>query len=214
MAWNYCAKVEQPHAKAVGRSLPISHKHAREITNFVRGKSLRRAKAILEELQKKKQAIAFTRHTRDIAHRRGPMQSGRYPVKAGAEILSIIESAESNAQEKGLSSKDLYVAHIVSQRATKHWKPGRQGRRKSKSTHVEVILLEGAQEKSPKKEAKKEAPKVGKKVEPVAKKEEPKAKTEVKSEVKEAPKEAPKEKKAEEKPKEEAPAKEPKGESQ
>lgn len=168
MAWNYSAKMEGPHAKVVGRSLPVSTKQAIEVCTHIRGRSVAQAKRMLESLIKLQTPIPFKRAVRDVGHKRGAMATGRFPRKAGAEVLTLIKSAEANAQNLGLSTQDLYIAHIASQQASRSFKPGRQGRRQNKSTHIELILKEGIPTKGVKKEKPKRAAKKAPKAEATA----------------------------------------------
>jgi len=147
MAWNYTASIDQPHGKAVGVGLPISTKHAIEISTYLRGKSLKRAKMILAKLLRKEDAIPFKQFKRDVGHKPG-IATGRYPVKAGTYVLELINSAASNASAKGLSEADLYIAHICAQRGQRSFRGGRKGRVQNKNTHIEVILVEGAEKKT------------------------------------------------------------------
>jgi large subunit ribosomal protein L22 len=176
MPYKYSTEIKENNAKASGISLPISTKHSIEICSFIRGKTVERAKTILEGVIKKKEAVPFRRFTESVGHRRGGMSSGRYPVKASAEILKVVKSAESNAQFRGLSAGDLIVRHISAQRAAGSLHYGRQRGRQQKRTTIEVVVEEkrmkeekGKAEEKPKQEAKKEkkAPvKEGKKKEP------------------------------------------------
>lgn len=124
-------------SRAIGNALPISEKHAAMVCNAVRGKNIERAKTILQNAISKKEAIKFTKHNMDLAHKRkiGP---GRYPVKTCEHILYTIESAEANARQKNL--ENLFIKHICVHRASKPWHFGRQKRRKMKRANVEVVL--------------------------------------------------------------------------
>jgi len=159
MAYNYSAKAEGNSAKAVGVSLPISTKQSIMICNMLRGKNVQVAKDELEKVAKLQKAVPFTRFNKDMGHRKGNMAGGRFPQKACTHILSIIKSAESNAQFKGLSSTNLIISHISAQQGPKIWRHGRQSRRQAKRTHIEIIVQEmkkAAKEKtSEKKEVKK-----------------------------------------------------------
>lgn len=159
MAYGYSADVKGNHAKAVSIFLPVSSKHCIEICNFIRGKPVERAKRMLEEVMKLKTAVPFKRFTESVGHRRGSICSGRFPVKAAKEILKTIKSAEANAQFKGLSTSELVLKHISSQRAaiTPHY--GRTRGQKHHRTTIEVIVAEMPREK---KEGKKEMPSKGK----------------------------------------------------
>ncbi len=145
---------EKEHmSRAAGRGLNVSTKASIELCNAIRGKTVGRAKAILQGVIDIKTPIRFTRFTNGVGHRRG-MASGRYPAKAATEILSLLESAESNAQFKGLNTSDLLIRHISAQKGANIWRYGRIRRRKTKNTHVEIVLVEG-KKKEERKQAKK-----------------------------------------------------------
>jgi len=204
--YNYSTKIGENDAAAVGMALPISTKQAIEICTFIRGKKLERAKVIMDNVINEREAIPFKRFTDGIGHRKGSLAGGRYPMKACTEILKMLNSAQANAQFKGLSSSDLIVRHISAQRASTTWHYGRR-RAKAKRTTIELVLTEKAGAK-PKTEEK-ATPKVEKKSESKAEN-----KPEVKKEAKpEAAKEKAPEKKVETKA-EEKPKAEPKKEAE
>ncbi len=141
-----------------GKDLSISTKHAIEICNFIRGKNLLKSKEYMEKVLTKKKAIPFRRFNWDMGHRSGSMGSGRYPVKACKAILSLLESLEVNAQNKGLDTAALYIKEIIPNKASNVWHYGRQRRRKMKLTHIfmkteEKVEKEKTEKKKP--EAKK-----------------------------------------------------------
>jgi len=145
--------LEGNYAKAYGRDLGISTKKSVEICNNIRGKPLKKAEQILEKAITKERPIVMKRYIKDSAHKRG-MATGKYPVKAAAEILKILKNAESNAQSKGFTIKDLIVFHAVAHKASTPWRYGRQRRRKTKRSHIELVLLEKKmkEQKNPTKE--------------------------------------------------------------
>jgi len=208
----YSFKIEENMACAAGKQLAISFKQAIEISSHIRKRPVERAKKILQDAIELKIAIPYKRFNGDVGHKKG-MAAGRYPVKAAQAILALIESAEANAQFKGLNTSNLKIVHICAKQGVKSMHYGRKRGIQTKSTHMELVVEEGKAEKRKPTVAKKEEAKkpVEKKVEVKAtekkevkptevKKEVPKA--EVKTEVK---KEAPKvevkavEKKVEEK---------------
>ncbi|MBW2968450.1 50S ribosomal protein L22 [Candidatus Woesearchaeota archaeon] len=129
-------------ARAAGRDIAISTKQAIEISNYLRHKKLILAKQLMEAVTEKKHAVPFKRFTNGVGHRRGKIASGRYPVKAAKAILKLLESAETNAQGKGLNTKDLEVFHICAHRAHAPVHYGRHGGREFKRSHVEIVLKE------------------------------------------------------------------------
>ncbi len=177
MAYKYSTPIGENCAKAVGVALPISRKQSIMVCKFIRNKSVQFAKKQLSEVMKKKLAVPYTRFNDDIGHKAG-MAAGRYPLKTCTHILALLESAESNAQFKGLSTGDLIIAHISAQKGPDTWRYGRHMRRRAKRTHIEIVLEE---RKTPKGETKSKR----KSANPAAKKKEETPK------VKEAPQEKP-----------------------
>ncbi len=142
-------------AKAIGRDLSISTKKSVEICNYIRGKKVEKAKAFLEKVLTKESAVPMRRFNRDTGHKKG-IGPGRYPIKTAEQILTIIKSAEANAQNKGLSTKDLFISHIAANRAARPWHFGRKRRQKMKRSHIEVVLIEKKTEKQEKQQKVKE----------------------------------------------------------
>lgn len=143
-------------ARATGRDISISTKNSIEICNFIRGKKLVRAKAILNDAIDMKKPIPFTRYTNGVGHKRG-MAAGRFAINACKEILAILESAEINAQQKGLDTSRLDIVHICAQMASRPHHYGRKRGVKMKRTHIEIVLGEiKGNEDDPKKSAKKD----------------------------------------------------------
>ncbi|MBS3170281.1 50S ribosomal protein L22 [Candidatus Woesearchaeota archaeon] len=144
-------------ATARGTNLGISTKFATEIARFVRGKSLVKAKKELNGVLEQKVAVPFKRYIFDLGHKRGASGPGRYPIKATKEILVLLESAEANAENKGLDKELLYVQNVIANKGTTQVRAGRKRARHTKRTHVQVILVEKEKKKEEKsKEEKKE----------------------------------------------------------
>ena len=136
-------------AKALGRSLKISPKHAVEICNKIRGMKVEKAQAYLEDVMEMKTAVPFKKHNKKVGHRRGlgGWPTGRYPVKAAKQILDIIKNAEANAEYKGLDTENLKIMHISSHKGyvIRGWTPrafGRASPFNTPTTHVQIILGE------------------------------------------------------------------------
>jgi len=133
-------------ARAIGRSMPISFKHGIEICNFIRGKNVNYAKEFLSEVIEEKQAVPFRRFNHHVGHKK-TMAAGRYPKKASKEILDLINSAEANAQFKGLSTSNLTIKFIIANKATTTIRSGRKRSRRAKRTQVEIIVQEKVDKK-------------------------------------------------------------------
>ncbi|MGL6298763.1 MAG: 50S ribosomal protein L22 [Methanobacteriaceae archaeon] len=136
-------------AKAMGRSLKISPKHAVEICREIRGMELDTAKNYLNDVIELKRAVAFKRHNKKVGHRKGLVgwPSGRYPQKAAKAILNVLDNAEANAEYKGLDAENLKIQHISSHRGfvIKGGIPRAFGRAtpfNTPTTHVQIVLEE------------------------------------------------------------------------
>ena len=128
-------------ARALGVALPISFKQSYEVCNFIRNKKVAEAKKMLQEVIEKKRAVPYRRYNFDLGHKKkiGP---GRFPEKTSTELLNLIQSAEANAQFKGMNTSNLAIVHISAHKASKAWHYGRKSRRKMKRTNVEIVLQE------------------------------------------------------------------------
>ncbi len=150
-------------AKASAVDLHISTKHSIEICNHIRKKSLEKAKATLKRVIAQKEAIPFKRFNSDVGHKPGKIAAGRYPLNASKAILQLLNDVEANAQSKGLSTSDLTILKLCANKASTPWRHGRKRRRKSKRTHLEIVveskeIIQKSKEK-PKTIEKKEQPK-------------------------------------------------------
>ncbi len=136
-------------AKASGRELRVSRKHAREICRTIKGMMLTNAKTYLRDVTEKKKAVPFRRYQKKLGHRGGLDKAfaGRYPVKAAQQILRVVEGAEANAENKGLDVDKLRIFHAAAYPGMKikRYMPRAQGRASPKyetTTHVEIVLDE------------------------------------------------------------------------
>lgn len=132
-------------AKASGRELRISPKAAREVCAAIKGMMLDDAKEYLRQLIAGKKPVPFKRYSKKLPHRRGLQGAGRYPVKAARRILEVLESAEANADYKGLDLESLKVAHAAAYPGAKirRYIPrafGRATPRFETLCHVEIVL--------------------------------------------------------------------------
>ena len=133
-------------AKALGREMPVSPKFAREVAAMVRGMKVETAQKALEEVIEKKRPVPLKRYNKRGSHKAG-VGPGRYPVKAAKAILSVIDSAVSNAEYKGLDVSGMAIATISVSRGRVI--PGHMPRAHGRATewnqdtiNVEVIIQE------------------------------------------------------------------------
>jgi len=174
---------EENTAKALGKEIPISPKRAYEVANFIRGREVSKARGILEKVIELKQAVPFKRHNKGVAHRKGKIAGGAYPVKACGEFLKLLTQVEANAAGKGLNTSALKLEHVAVHRGRITAGRFKGGAHNTPTVNLEYVVKEGAAGPRSDVDAKK----------PKAEKEKPKA--ENKKEEKKEPKTEKKEKK-------------------
>ena len=141
-------------ARAIGVALPISFKQSVEICRFIKYRNINDAKVILHKVTEKRIPVPFRRYNMDLGHKKkiGP---GRYPKNASKEIIKLIESAEANAQFKGINTSNLIITHISAHNAGKAWHYGRKSRRRMKRTNIEIVVEESTTKADANKQVKK-----------------------------------------------------------
>lgn len=155
MGYKYAYQKNAEHtARAVATNVAVSTKSTIMVANFVRKKPVARAQRDLGLVLEKRMAVPFTRFSEGAGHKPG-IGPGKYPLKAAKHVLSVINSAEANARDKGLS-EDLVIESITVHQAARQMRYGRIRGRQRKGTHIEVVLKE-AEEKTRKKPAAKQA---------------------------------------------------------
>ncbi|MBT3984747.1 50S ribosomal protein L22 [archaeon] len=142
-------------ASVIGSNLDISKKHTIEIGNFIRGRLLEKAKTLMEGVIVKKVAVPFKIFNMDVGHKKGRIAAGRYPVKAATRILGLLNSAESNAEDKGLDIDALYISEFIANKGNGSLHHGRHRGRAMKRTHIKIVLEEKEKKKKVKEEKKK-----------------------------------------------------------
>ena len=138
------------HVRAAIRETDISHKHARELSLFINGKSIEKARSYLDEVIDKKIAVPYRRYNNEVAHRsniRDGFFSGRFPRKASMEFLKLLDNLESNAEYKGMDLDRLKIISCVVHKGTKleRFTPRAMGRSSPKIdtlVHVEIVASE------------------------------------------------------------------------
>ena len=139
---------ELPENSAIARGVDIniSLKDAVNIAHHLRGKTLNRAKEIIDKGIEKNYPIPYFRYLDSVSHRKsaGP---GRYPVRALKAFKQVIGNAEANAEFKSLDTDSLIIGTISASKGTtiKKYLPKAQGRGGAsfkELVNIEVILRE------------------------------------------------------------------------
>jgi ribosomal protein L22 len=122
--------IKKDEAVVNGISLPISTKDSVAICRFIKGKTIEKAIADLEEVLKFKKAIPMKG---EIPHRKGKgMMAGRYPVKPVGYFIKMLKNLRANAIANGM--EEGIIAEAIPNRASRPY--GRFGSIKRKRTHV------------------------------------------------------------------------------
>jgi large subunit ribosomal protein L22 len=138
-------------AQAYGRDLPCSPKSGRNVARAIKGMPVARAKVFLEGVIKVETPVPFKVRVRKIHHRKGGIGSGRYPVQTAKCMLKVLESAEANAEYKGLDKDRLVITHSTAYQGTviQAFTPRAQGRATphyNRLTNFEVVLTQTGEE--------------------------------------------------------------------
>jgi large subunit ribosomal protein L22 len=139
-------------ARAYGRDLPCSPKSGRNVARAIKGMPVERAKTFLDEVAALKTPVPFFVRKRKIAHRRGQgFGPGKYPKKVAECFLKVLQSAEANAEYKGLEKERLVITHATAYQGQvqQAYTPRAQGRATphfERTCNFEVILTQVEEE--------------------------------------------------------------------
>jgi ribosomal protein L22 len=130
-------KIEKKDEAVInGVSLPLSTKKSVAVCKFIRGKTIDRALADLEEVRKMKKAIPMTG---EIPHRKGKgMMSGRYMTKSVEYFIRLLKDLKANSNANGLT--EPVIGEAIPNRASRP--RGRFGSIKRKRTHIYIKAVE------------------------------------------------------------------------
>ncbi len=133
-------------SRALGVEISVSPKHCREVCKMLVGKKVEDAKKYLQGVIELKTPVPYTRF-KMFLNPKPKVGPGRYPKKAAKAILRVIESAQSNAEYKGLEADNMRVKVAAAHRGRiqKSYMPRAQGRStpwNEQTTNIEIILEE------------------------------------------------------------------------
>ncbi len=144
MAYSLQIKNEKKIAKASVKDLDISWKHAVVVMDFIRGKNLKKAMEMLEQVINKELPVPFKKFNTGVGHRPGGI-IGKFPVKASKEILKLLKNVENNAENKGLDGDKLMIIHAKADKGATLERRAPKGRWRHNNitlTHLEVAVRE------------------------------------------------------------------------
>ncbi|MBU0685699.1 MAG: 50S ribosomal protein L22 [Thermoplasmatota archaeon] len=133
-------------SKALGIEIGVSPKHCREVCKMLKGMKVDDAKKYLKEVVDIKTPVPYTRFKLYL-NPKPKVGPGRFPKNAAKAILKVLESAQSNAEYKGLDAENMRVKIAAAHRGRiqKSFMPRAQGRStpwNDQTTNIEVILEE------------------------------------------------------------------------
>jgi large subunit ribosomal protein L22 len=136
--------MNETRAHAVLRDVPISYKVAVLIGKRIKGMPAEKAIRFLQDVQNKKQAVPYVKFSDSVGHKTGSVGPGRYPEKAAKLFEQLVKNAVANAEDKGVG-KDVNVEIVCAQQGSRSYHYGRQGRRRFKRSHVELVVSKTAE---------------------------------------------------------------------
>ena len=139
---------KRTEASVYGRSLRISLKQSKAIGKFIRNKKIEDAIKDLNQVLLKKKAVPMSG---EIAHRKGKIMSGKYPINSSKEFIRLLKTLSSNSNMHGMDVDKTIIYETIPNRAPNQLH--RFGSMKFKRTHITIkakemnLLEKGSQKK-------------------------------------------------------------------
>ncbi|HYA21580.1 MAG TPA: 50S ribosomal protein L22 [Thermoproteota archaeon] len=140
---------EKGVVRASLREVRVSRKHAREIAGWIKGSKISEARSMLERVVRGEVAVPFRRYNKKIPHRKGigKFSSGRFPKKAAARFIDLIDNLEANAIDRGLDVDALRIVNASAHPGRKmlRYYPrafGRSSPKIDELVHIELVASE------------------------------------------------------------------------
>ena len=117
---------KEKSVKVYGRNLRVSEKHSKIVCRAITNTRVANARKLLQNLINEKASI-----------------KGKYYTKTSMEILSLLTSAENNAEFKGMDAERM-VVHASAHRGFTYHTPRRfkLARRAARITNLQLVLEE------------------------------------------------------------------------
>lgn len=150
-----CARLEDAN---------ISYKDLTQVCGRIRGKNADWAVEFLKKVKEGKAAVLYKKHNTRIGHRAElGGRRGRYPKKASAAVLKVLQSAISNGRTRGMGEAYEIVNAVANKRFSygRVAPKGRWARSDYEIARIEVVLKpletvpKGVEVRAPKKQEKK-----------------------------------------------------------
>ena len=128
---------KRTEASVYGRSLRISLKQSKAIGKFIRNKKIEDAIKDLNQVLLKKKAVPMSG---EIAHRKGKIMSGKYPMNSSKEFIKLLKTLNANSVMHGLDLDKTIVYETIPNKAPDQLH--RFGSMKFKRTHITIKAKE------------------------------------------------------------------------
>lgn len=132
-------------ARAYGKEIDMSPKHAVEIARTIRGMTVENAKNYLLKVVRMEKAVPFRKYG-SVGHRKGKMGPGRYPVKASRNFIKLLNEVSANAElHIDTEPDELRIIHLCAYKGERieAWFPRAHGRSSPKhreKVNVEIVV--------------------------------------------------------------------------
>ena len=140
-------------AKAGADHIRVHYKHCREISNAIKGRSVKQAKEYLQNVLEYKDGIPFTKYTGGIGRHSVAKKYKvcgdkiAWPQKATKVYIGLLTNIEANAEVKGLDIDKCKITHTQANQAPKmrrrtYRAHGRVNAYQSSPAHIQIIAEE------------------------------------------------------------------------
>lgn len=120
-----------------GRDLNISKKQSLAVCKMIRGKTIKEAISMLEEVLQFKRVVKM--NNMEIPHKHGKgVMAGRYPLKTAKEFIRLLKQLNANAIVNGIEPES-YAIYCKADTAAR---PYRRGGMRAKRSHLFLKLEE------------------------------------------------------------------------
>lgn len=132
-------------ARAYGKEIDMSPKHAVEIARTIRGMTLEKAQKYLLKVVRMEKPVPFRKYG-SVGHRKGKIGPGRYPVKASRNMLKLLNEVAANAElHIDAEPDELRIIHLCTYKGVRvdaffpraH---GRSSPKRREKVNVEVVV--------------------------------------------------------------------------
>jgi ribosomal protein L22 len=125
-------KEKKQSAIVNSKNVPVSTKYAVAICKFLKGKEIEKAISDLEKVALKKKAVPMKG---EIAHRKGKIMSGKFPVRSSQHFITILKSLRGNALVNEI--EEPIIVSAIPNQASRPF--GGFGRIERKRSHITLV---------------------------------------------------------------------------